>query len=94
MVVDLIASMSIAWYNAWRTRLSLNGFLPFTLEYSSSSRFWSMPMKTIRFSVPSSTLMLESCFNRGTSCGGGSLTRSTSPDSRAATRVPSDTIGR
>ena len=30
--------MSIAWYSAWRTRLSLNGFLPLTFEYRSSSR--------------------------------------------------------
>jgi hypothetical protein len=32
IVVLRMPSMSIAWYSAWRTRLSFSGFLPFTLE--------------------------------------------------------------
>ena len=80
--------MSIAWYSAWRTRLSLNGFLPLTFEYSSSSRAWSMPMKTMRFSRPSSTLH-AGCLrlSLGTSCAGGSSTKSISPEISAAMRV-------
>ena len=30
-----MASMSIAWYRALRTRRSLSGFFPFTFEYRS-----------------------------------------------------------
>ena len=36
--------------------LSLNGFLPLTLENSSSSRFWSMPRKIVRSSGPCNDL--------------------------------------
>ena len=52
-----------------------------------------MPMNTMRFSTPSMTLMFGVCASRGTSCGGGSLMRSTSPEMSAATRVASETIG-
>ena len=38
--------------------MSLNGFLPLTLENSSSSRFWSMPRKIVRSSGPCSTVKL------------------------------------
>ncbi|CFW35654.1 Uncharacterised protein [Bordetella pertussis] len=43
MTARLIASTSMARYSASRTRTSANGFLPLTLEYSSSGRFWSKP---------------------------------------------------
>ena len=52
-----------------------------------------MPMKMTRFSVPSSTLTFAFCFKRGTSCTGGSLMRSISPEISAASRVASDPIG-
>ena len=88
-----IASMSIAWYIAWRTRTSLNGFLPFTFEYRSSSRYWSMPRKMVRFSLPSTTFALPPDCRRAMSCGGGSRTKSISPERSAATRVASALIG-
>jgi hypothetical protein len=37
--------------------------------------------------------MAPFCFRRGTSCGGGSLIRSTSPETSAASRVASEAIG-
>ncbi len=47
----------------------------------------------IRVSVPSAILIFAFWRSRGTSCVGGSSTRSTSPDSSAAARVASDLIG-
>ena len=93
IVARWIASMSIAWYIAWRTRLSLNGFLPLTFVYGVSSRHWSKPKKMIRVSVPSAILICGFWRSRGMSCVGGSSTRSISPDSSAAARVASDLIG-
>ena len=52
-----------------------------------------MPMKTMRFSTPSITLMLAVVASRGTSCGGGSLMTSISPEMSAASRVASEPIG-
>ena len=73
--------------------MSLKGFLPLTFEYNSSSRVWSMPMKMVRNSGPVITLALALEFTRAISwIGTGSIT-STSPESRAATRVASDPIG-
>ena len=93
MVARLIASRSTARFSASRTRLSLNGFLPLTSLYFSSGLNWSSAMKMVRTSWPSSTLSLGSPRSRVTSCVGRSVTRSTSPDSSAATRVESDLIG-
>jgi hypothetical protein len=53
---ERIASMSIAWYIAWRTRRSLKGFLPFHVEKSSSSRAWSSVNVITAVSSPSQTL--------------------------------------
>ena len=83
----------MASYSALRTRMSLNGFLPFTLLYSNSSRDWSMPMKTMRFSGPSITFTPAVLRSRATSCGAGSRMKSSSPDSSAATRVGSLLMG-
>src|SRR6266850_605385 len=58
MVTRLIASRSTARFRALRTRTSLKGFLPLTLAYLSSSLCWSMPMKMVRVSMPSSTFRL------------------------------------
>ena len=44
IVVRLIVSRSMARFRASRTRLSLNGFLPFTSEYFNSSLPWSSAM--------------------------------------------------
>ena len=85
--------MSMAWYIAWRTRLSLNGFLPLTDVYGDSSRHWSKPRKMMRVSVPSAILIAVFWRRRGMSCVGGSSTRSTSPDISAAARVASDLMG-
>ena len=93
MMLRLIASRSIATFNASRTRLSLNGFLPFTSEYFSSSLPWSRATKIVRTSWPSSTLSFDSLRNRATSGVGRSVSMSTSPDSSAATRVGSDLMG-
>ena len=83
----LIASRSTAMLSAWRTRTSLNGFLPLTFEYSSSSRFWSMPRKMVRNSGPCITLLLPLALMRATSCSGTGSITSTWPESKAATRV-------
>ena len=64
MVTRRIASRSTARLSALRTRMSLNGFLPLTFEYFSSSLNWSMPMKMVRFSAPSSTLSFGSFCRR------------------------------
>ncbi len=93
IVTRLIASRSTATFSAFLTRMSLNGFLPLTLEYFSSGLNWSMPMKMVRTSWPSSTLSLGSLRRRATSCVGRSVTRSTSPESSAAMRVASALIG-
>ena len=73
--------------------MSLNGFLPLTLENSSSSRFWSMPRKMVRSSGPCSTVRLAAALTRSTSCSGTGSITSISPDSSAATRVASLPIG-
>ncbi len=93
IVARLMASRSMASDIASRTRLSLNGFLPVTLLPLSCSLPWSMPMKIVRVSLPSATFNFGSAFSRPTSCVGMSDSRSTSPDSSAATRVGSDLIG-
>ena len=89
-----IASISIACAMAWRTLTSLNGFLPLTLLYASSSRPWSMPRKMTRFSGPSMIFTRGSRFRRGMSCSGGSRTKEISPVINADMRVASDLIGR
>ncbi|MDT4854659.1 hypothetical protein FQZ97_889750 [compost metagenome] len=53
----------------------------------NSLRNWSMPKKMVRFSMPSITLRFPSARTRGRSCGLGSNTKSTSPESNAAMRV-------
>ena len=83
----------MAWYKALRTFTSLSGFLPLTLEPGNSSRCWSMPKKMVRFSTPSITFRLALLRKRAKSCGLGSSTKSTSPDSSAATRVASALMG-
>src|ERR1043165_7901150 len=93
MVTGLIASRSTAMLSALRTRMSLNGFLPFTFEYLSSSLCWSIAMKMVRFSSPSSTLSFGSLRRRSTSCTGRSVTRSTSPERSAAPRVAAGVLG-
>ena len=55
MMLRLMASRSMAMFSASRTRLSLNGFLPLTLEYFSSLLPWSSAMKIVRTSGPSRT---------------------------------------
>ena len=50
-------------------------------------------MKIVRVSEPSTTLMFAFCFIRAMSCGAGSSTKSSSPDSSAAVRVDSDFTG-
>ena len=93
ITVFLMPSMSMAWKKAWRTRLSLNGFLPFTLENCSSSRFWSMPRKMVRSSGPVSTRVAALLLTRAMSCTGTGSITSTWPDSRAATRVAGLAMG-
>ena len=58
-----------------------NGTGPFVLKE------WQPDQKMVRFSIPSTTLSLPSARTRGRSCGLGSSTRSTSPESSAAMRV-------
>ena len=93
MIVRWMPGRSTARFSALRTRTSLNGFLPLTLEPASSSENWSMPMKMVRTSWPSSTFRLVFWRSRATSWVGRSVTMSTSPDSSAATRVASALIG-
>ena len=93
MMLRLMASRSMATFNASRTRLSLNGFLPLTLEYFSSLLPWSSAMKMVRTSGPSTTLSRLSARSLSMSCVGTSVTMSTSPDSSADTRVESLLIG-
>ena len=94
IVTRLIASRSTAMLSAWRTRTSLNGFLPLTSEYFSSSLCWSMPMKMVRTSWPSSTFSFGSLRRRvhvlRRQVGDAGRRR---PTSSAATRVASDLIG-
>ncbi|MOA05126.1 hypothetical protein D3C78_1247100 [compost metagenome] len=90
----LIASRSMARWMASRTRGSASGFLPLTLEYLSSLPPTLRPRKIERFSGPSLMRRRWSCLSRATSCAGMSWAKSTSPDSKAATRVAGDLIGR
>ena len=90
----LIASRSIARWIASRTFGSASGFLPFTSAYFSSLAPTFRPRKIERFSGPSVTRSRLSALRRPTSCAGTSCTKSTSPDSSAATRVAGDLIGR
>ena len=53
-----------------------------------------MPRKMVRFSGPRLTLRLGVFSSRSMSCTGTSWTKSTSPESSAATRVASDLIVR
>ncbi|MCY1232576.1 hypothetical protein D9M72_450740 [compost metagenome] len=89
----LIASRSIARPMASRTFGSASGFLPFTSAYLSSFAPTFRPRKIERFSGPSVTRRRLSALSRPTSCAGRSCTKSTSPDSSAATRVAGDLIG-
>ena len=52
-----------------------------------------MPMKTTRFSGPSTTFTPAVLRSRGMSRGAGSRTKSTSPETSAASRVASLLIG-
>lgn len=71
----------------------MNGFLPLMLENNSSFRAVSKPRKMVRSSGPVSTSALPLELTRAISwIGTGSIT-STSPDSRAATRVAAEEIG-
>ena len=54
----------------------------------------SIAKKMVRTSGPSATRMFGAARRRFMSCNGGSSTKSTSPDSSAATRVASEEIGR
>ena len=73
--------------------LVLEGVLALTLEYSSSSRFWSMPRKMVRSSGPVTARTLPLALTRAMSCTGTGSITSTSPDSSAATRVASLPMG-
>ena len=93
MTERLMPSTSIAWYMALRTRISLNGFLPLTSEYSSSSRAWSMPRKIVRSSGPCTTVKAPELLMRATSCSGTLTVASSAPDSSDEVRVASDWMG-
>ena len=69
-VAALIASISMAWAKAWRTRTSLKGFLPLMFEYRSSSRTWSKPRKMVRASGPVSGRAPGALLRRSQSCTG------------------------
>ena len=60
----------------------------------SSGEPTSMPKKMVRFSGPKLTLRPGVFSSRSMSCTGTSCTKSTSPESSAATRVASDLIVR
>ena len=62
-------------------------------EYSSSSRFWSMPRKIVRSSGPASTRVFEPLLMRAMSCCGTGSIMSISPEISAATRVDGLPIG-
>ena len=89
----LMASTSMAWYSALRTRMSLNGFLPLTSEYSNSSRAWSIPRKMVRSSGPCTTVKAPELLMRATSFSGTLTVASSAPDSSDEVRVASDWIG-
>ena len=93
MMLREMVLASIAWYKALRTRTSFSGFLPLMFEPGNSSRNWSMPRKMVRFSTPSTTFKSGLARKRPKSWGVGSSTMSTSPDSKAATRVAADLMG-
>ena len=84
----------MAWATAWRTRMSLNGFFPPAFPYRRSSRKTSKAMYCTRSSPPSWTLSAGAARSLATSCVGGSSTKSTSPESSAASRVAFDLMGR
>ena len=93
MMLRWMAARSMARLSASRTRLSANGFLPFTLLCLSSGLPMSGARKMVRTSGPFSTFRRLSRERRSRSCTGTSVSRSTSPASRAATRVASALIG-
>ena len=82
-----IASISIARYMASRTRASANGFLPLTSEVRSSFTPVSRPRKMVRICGVWTIFSLALRLIRFRSWNGGSSTKSTWPDSSAATRV-------
>ncbi len=94
ITVERIAWTSIAWYNAFLTRTSLNGFFPLTSLYRSSGRCVSNARKMTRISPPSHTLNALSSRSFWMSCTGGSSTKSSSPERSAAMRVAWFAMGR